>query len=206
MRKLIFIAVCAAMVLAGCKGGGKSSATAGADSLAMPRVSDQIAYINMDSLVAGYDMYHELRAQFEEKAKKVDNVLSSKGRSFENAVADFQNKVQKGLVTTATAQSMQADLEKRQQSLMQQRDKSMAEIAEEEQVLLNQIHYSIVDFLEEFNSDGRYGMIMSTSAGGPILNADPQLDITAIVKAGLNEKYAAEKGKKKTEEQAGAAE
>jgi sulfur relay (sulfurtransferase) DsrC/TusE family protein len=100
-------------------------------------------------------------------------------------------------VTTATAQTMQADLEKRQQNLMQQRDRAMAEIAEDERVLLNQIHFSIVDYLSEFNDDYRYGMIVSTNAGGPVLNADPQLDITEIVKAGLNKKYAADKASKK---------
>ena len=193
MRKLLIIAACVALVLAGCNGGGKSASGAGADSTVMREVSNQIAYINMDSLVANYNMYHDLRSEFEAKAKKVENDLSAKGRSFENAVADFQNKVQKGLVTSATAQTMQADLEKRQQSLLQQRDRAMAEIAEEEQVLLNQIHFSILDFLSEFNSDYRYGMILSTNAGGPILNADPLLDITVIVKDGLNAKYAATK-------------
>ncbi len=192
MRKLLFIAACISLTLAGCKGGGAKSET-GADSLGMRAPSSAIAYVNMDSLVSRYNMYLDLRADFEAKAKKLDNELTAKGRSFENAVADFQNKVQKGLVTTATAQSMQADLEKRQQSLMQQRDRSMAEIAEEEQVLLNQIHFSIVDYLEEFNADMTYGVILSTNAGGPILNADPMLDITEKVLVGLNQKYAATK-------------
>ncbi len=197
MRKLIIIAACASVVMAGCKGGGKAASGNGADSTQLRTPSGQVAYVNMDSLVSHYDMYHDLRADFEAKAKKVDNDLTSKGRSFENAVADFQNKVQKGLVTTATAQGMQADLEKRQQTLMQQRDRAMAEIAEEEQVLLNQIHYSIVEFLGEFNADYRYGVILSTSTAGPILNADPLLDITSLVVEGLNKKYSAEKSKAK---------
>ena len=65
--------------------------------------------------------------------------------------------------------------------------------AEEEQVMLNRIHYSITEYLKEFNSDYRYKMILSSSTTGPVLNADPSLDLTQIILEGLNKKYAAEK-------------
>lgn len=65
----------------------------------------------------------------------------------------------------------------------------VGELAEEEQVLLNQIQYSIVEFLKEFNSDYRYGMIISTTGAGPVLHANPAFDLTKEVLAGLNKKY-----------------
>ena len=73
----------------------------------------------------------------------------------------------------------------------------MGEMAEEEQVMLNQIQYSITEYLKEFNKDYQYGVILSTTTAGPIFNADPKLDITTVLLEGLNKKYASEKGKNK---------
>ena len=142
-------------------------------------------------------MYLDLRGDYEVKAKKVENELTSKGRSLEKDVRDYQDKAQKGLMTRSQMAETEEKLQKQQQTFMQHRDTAMQEMAEEEQVMLNQIHYSIVEYLKEFNKDYRYGMIISTTAAGPILNADPMLDITSVVLKGLNEKYAAEKAKGK---------
>ena len=87
---------------------------------------------------------------------------------------------------------MQENLEKKQQSFVQHRDKVMNELAEQEQVMLNKIHYNITEYLKEFNSDYRFKIILSTTSGGPVMNADPSLDITQIVLEELNKKYAAE--------------
>lgn len=49
----------------------------------------------------------------------------------------------------------------------------MNELAEQEQVMLNKIHYNITEYLKEFNSDYRFKIILSTTSGGPVMNADP---------------------------------
>lgn len=157
--------------------------------------SAQVAYVNMDSLVSKYDLYINLSDAYQTKASKAESDLSAKSRSLENAVRDYETKIQKGLVTRAQAQKIEEDLTKKQQNFIQQRDKVLSELSEEEQVMLNQIHHNITTFLEEFNADHRFGIIISTNAGGPILNADPALDITKEVLVGLNKKYAAENKK-----------
>ena len=47
---------------------------------------------------------------------------------------------------------------------------------------------SLKHFIDDFNKDGRYTMILSKS-GDNILYADQQLDITDQVVAGLNKRY-----------------
>lgn len=193
MKKLLLAASVALLAMVGCKGGGKAGDSASADSTAVRVPSSTVAYVNIDSLVSKYGLYLDLKAEYETKATKVNNDLTGRGRGLEKEIRDFQDKIQKGLVTRAQAASMEEDLAKKQQSFMQTRDNMMRDIAEEEQVMLNKIHYSIVEFLAEFNSDYRYGMIISTTSGGPILNADPALDITSIVVEGINKKYASQK-------------
>jgi len=194
MKKALIVFAAAALALAGCKGGGAKTDVAASDSVATAG-SGQIAYINLDSLTNNYDMYRDLKGAYEQKVTRLQNDLAARGRSLDKEIADFQDKVEKGLVTRATAGQMQDDLGKKQQNLMQYRDKVTGDLAEEEQVLLNRIHFSIVDFLKEYNAGFRYSMILSTTAGGPILNADPALDITKDVVKGLNRIYAENKAK-----------
>ena len=103
-----------------------------------------------------------------------------------------------GIFQGATAEEMQQKLMQQQQELLATRDRMMGELAEEEQVMNNRIYYAVMDYLKEYNADYKYSMIISTTASGPILHADPAMDITEEVLAVLNERYAAEKaaGKK----------
>ena len=152
--KKILIAVSAALLLAACNNKNSASTAGGTvtgadSSQSAVAAGGDIAYFNIDSLVSRYDMYIDLRAAYEQKAKKADTELTSKGRSLENDVRDYQDKIQKGLVTRSQAQSIEENLNKKQQSFMQHRDQVMSELAEEEQVMLNRIHYSITEYLKD---------------------------------------------------------
>ncbi len=199
MKKFLLAVSAAALLAAGCNKQNSAPAAENNASENAPAASSatatsgDIAYFNIDSLVSRYDMYTDLRATYEEKAKKAENELTSKGRSLENNLRDYQEKIQKGLVTRSQAQTMEENLNKQQQTFVEHRDKVMAEMAEEEQVMLNRIHYSITQYLKEFNADYRFKMIVSSTGAGPVLNADPSLDLTEVLLEGLNKKYAAEK-------------
>ncbi len=197
MKKLLF-AVCAVALLAvGCT--SKNAPAGSADSTATKTASSgAIAFVRIDSLINNYTMYTDLRTSYEEKAQKADTELTAKGRSFEREMRDYQEKIQNGLVTRAQAQTMEENLTRKQQNLMQQRDRVMGELAEEEQVMLNQIQFSITEYLKEFNAGFRYDVILSTSGPSTVLSGNPELDITMDVLDGLNKKYAAEKPKTTT--------
>lgn len=198
MKKILLAASAVALLAAaGCADKkGTSTAVSGADTVTVA-ASASVAYFNLDTLLTKYDMYIDMRASYEEKVQKADAEQTSKGRALERNVRDYQEKVQNGLVTRAQAQTIEENLNKQQQAFVSHRDKVMGEMAEEEQVMLNQIQYSITEYLKEFNKDYQYGVILSTTTAGPIFNADPKLDITTVLLEGLNKKYASEKGKNK---------
>ncbi len=185
MKKII-LAV-AVVALAACGKAVKNEVTAEAG--VQREVSNKIAYVRLDSLMSGYDMFNELSAEFEAKAKAAETDLTSRGRSLERRVADFQNKVEKGLMTRAEAAETQQKLQNEEQYFMRLQGEKQEELAEENQVMMNKILYSIEEFMAEFNGDYKYGMILTTSGGAPVLHADPSMDITAEVLAGLNERY-----------------
>lgn len=191
MKKILLAA--AVLVMAACGKTGKDGGATTTDVAAVGEVSNRIAFVRLDSLMAGYNMYTDLSAEFEAKAKAAETDLTSRGRAFERKVTDAQNKIEKGLVTRAEAAQLQETLARDEQNLMQFQSQKQEELAEQNQVMMNKIIYSIEEFIAEYNSDYRYGMILTTTGASPVLHADPSLDITAEVLKGLNDKYAAEK-------------
>lgn len=183
-----------AAVLPSCGNNGGNGTPAEAylpDSVRASVPSGTIAYIQMDSLYSNYDMFQELSQEFQAKSEKAETELTNKGRSLEREYNSYVEKASKGLITRSQAQSMEEDLTRKQQSFMDQRDRLLGELAEEEQVMFNRIFHSIQEYLDLFNADKRYSMIISTNSGGPILNADPALDITREIIEGINRHYAA---------------
>lgn len=170
---------------------GKKKATP-SDSGNKSNLSEQFtaAWVNMDTILNKYDMYFDMKQELEESGRKKEAELTAKSRSFEKEAYDFQDKVQKGLVTRSEAQQLQTNLANKEQELYRLRDEMRMQLAEEEQVKLRQIHNSITEYLKEYNADKGYHLILSNSFGGPLLYGNPTIDITNEVLDGLNKKYA----------------
>jgi outer membrane protein len=151
--------------------------------------SMEIVYVNFDTLLNSYDMFFDLQKQFLEKQQKMEGELNTSSRSYERQVVDFQDKVQKGLVTRSQAQELEMQIMQVQQDLMQRREEYSRELMEEEQVMNRQLQHSIYEFLEEYNQRHNYQYILSHSFGGPFLYTDKSLNITKNVVDGLNQKY-----------------
>ncbi len=196
--KNAFIIALAMFAFVACKNTGGATAEGAEATTAGAKVETvyDIAYIQMDSLLTDYNRAIDLSSAFETKATKVQNDLEARARSFQNEIAGFQDKASKGLMTTRDAQAEQTRLQTKGEQLEIDGQRQQAELAEEQQVMMNQIFHAINDYVAKFNADYRYKMILTTSGGAPIMHADPALNITAEVLKGLNEEYAAEKAAK----------
>ena len=109
-----------------------------------------VSYTHLDvykrQLLNNYDMYFDIQKDMEAKGRKMEAELNAKSSAFEKQMIDFQEKVQKGLVTRSQAQTMQQELAEKEQQLYQYRDELRMQFAEEEQVMLRRIHQSIYDY------------------------------------------------------------
>lgn len=181
-----------ALMMAGC---GKNK-PAGISEAAANRNHGGIAYVELDSVIANFDMAKDKATELEEKTKSSEAELASKSQAFDRDVRDFQNKVQKGLVTRATAAEMEQTLQQQQQTLLARRDEMAYNLNEESLVAQRQVLEYINMYLAEFNADRGFQYILAKQFPGPILYSDTSLDVTADVIAGLNAKYNAEKAKK----------
>ena len=71
------------------------------------------------------------------------------------------------------------------------------EIQEEQVVMMNQLGDAIKTFLDNYNAQKQYAMILTNTGGAPVIAADEALNITEDVLAGLNEEYIKSKNEKK---------
>ena len=127
------------------------------------------------------------------KQQNADAELNSKGTQYQTGVKDYQDKVNKGLVTRASAAQMEQALLQQQQDLVALRDKLQSGLVEEEQVMNRQVMEYITKFLEENKSEYNYQFILGKSFGGVVLYSNSSLEITRRVLDALSKKYQSEK-------------
>ena len=152
-----------------------------------------IAYVNIDTVVFKFNMYADRKEELLGKQKKAEAELNSKGSQYEKGVKDYQDKVNKGLVTRATAAEIEQSLYQQQQELVNLRDKLQSDLLEEDQVMNRQILEYITTYLEEHKAEYNYQYIFGKSFGSVVLYGNPSYDITQQVLEGLNAKYLTEK-------------
>ena len=152
-----------------------------------------IAFVNIDSVIYNFEMFHDRSDELMAKQQKAETELNNKGTQYERSARDYQDKVNKGLVTRATAAEMEQSLYQQQQELVTLRDNLQSDLIEEEQVMNRQIIEYITSYLEENQTDYNFQYILGKSFGSVVLYGDSALDITDRVIEELNNKYRVEK-------------
>ena len=153
-------------------------------------VAGDIVYLRLDTLMMQYDMYSDLQSAFEAKAQTVDSDLNKKARKLESDIKNFENQINKGLLTRSAAEQQNNSLQQRQANLQNEAAQKQQELAEESQVLLNQVMYAIQSYLEEYNKEHNFAAILTTTAAtNVVMVGAPALDITQEIVEGLNAEY-----------------
>ncbi len=155
-----------------------------------------IVYIRLDSVINAYDMYNDLRITLEGKVSSIENEINKKGRALENDIKSFQEKMGKGLLTRSQAETMGEELQKRQQELQLYSQQKQMEIAEEENVMINQVMNEIRLFVASYNSQNNYSLILTTTeATNTVISGESALDISKDIIEGLNKEYIKKRNK-----------
>jgi outer membrane protein len=173
--------------------GNKKSANYATSGSVPGSPAQGIAYVNIDTVIFKFDMFLDRRNDLLTKQKSAEAELNTKGTQYQKDAKDYQDKVNKGLVTRATAAQIEQSLVQQQQELVNLRDKLQSNLVEEEQVMNRQILEYITKFLAENRSDYNYQYILGKSFGSVVLYGDNALDITPKVLDAINKKYKGEK-------------
>jgi outer membrane protein len=146
-----------------------------------------IAYLNIDSLLVNYVFAQDASERLMKKQEDARLKLNSKARTLQSEMADFQRKLENNaFLSRERAEKEQQRLVNKQQELQELEAKLTEEIMLENQKLNMQLADTVTNFLQEFNADGRYHVILSNSAKDNVLMAAEQYDITSQVIEALN--------------------
>ena len=189
----------AALALTSCSTGNSAPAS-NAPAESSPAVqSGAIVYFNMDRVISEYDMANDLRSVVETKVNSINQEVTRRGTKLEKDIKAFQDKINKGLLTQSVAESQNQKLIQQQNSFQTYAAQKQQEIAEEQQVMMNQIADAINTYIAEFNADKKYSLILATQGdiiSVPVVAGAAELDITDTLLEGLNAAYVKTKGKK----------
>ena len=189
MKKYMFLAAAAMVALASCNNESPKMDEKPAAAEAGQGGGVKIAYVEVDSLMTQYEFCKEFTLILEKKSTNARNTLNSKGQALQSAMANFQQKLQNnGFTSREQAEGQQAAIQRQQQSLQELQARLENELATETQKYNAGLRDSLSHFLEVYNKDKKYDIIL-TKQGDNILYAAKRFDITADVINGLNKRY-----------------
>ena len=185
MKKYIFSAL-AVTLMASCNNASPKMddqpAAASADGL-------KIAFVEVDSLMTQYDFAKDYSVTLQKKSNNARNTLNQKGNALQAAVNNFQQKLNNnGFQSREQAASVQAAIQRQQNDLQELQARLESELANETAQFNQALRDSLQNFLDAYNKDKKYDMILS-KAGDNILLANKKFDITQDVINGLNKRY-----------------
>ena len=158
-----------------------------------------IVYVDLDRILAEYDMANDLRSVVETKVQNIQAEVTRRGKKLENEVKAFQEKIDKGLLTRTNAEIQGQKLQQQEIDFNNYAAQKQQEINEEQMVMMNQLGDAIQTYINKYNEEKQYSMIVTNSGGAPVIAANPALNITDDILAGLNEEYIKTKNEKSKE-------
>ena len=137
-------------------------------------------------------MANDLSSVVQTKIQSISEELNRRQNRLQSDANSFQEKINKGLLTSSVAEVQYQKLQQQDQEFQQYAAQKQQEMDEEQSVMINQIADAINTYLQKYNEVKQYAMIVSTQGNilsAPIASGDAALDITDELIAGLNEDY-----------------
>jgi len=170
--------------------GNKEAESQQAATGALAEIGDiSIAYFNMDSVSANWDLYFEYQQELEKRQTELEADFSGRTENFYQSVQDAEYKIQRGLVTRSEAAQLQQNLATEQQNLANLQNQYMAQLQEEGMVNTRKLLDMIERYVAEISKANGYSYVYSYQFGGNLIYGAKPYDITSQVVAGLNERF-----------------
>ena len=178
-------------------GNGKKKATTD-EAFEATAKEGAIVWYDLDRVINEYDMANDLRSVVETKIQSIQEEINRRGNKLQSDANKFQSDLNKGVLVRSVAEQRNQKLLDQQNSFNNYAAQKEQEMAEEQQVMMNQIADAIKTFIDKFNEEHKYAMIIATQGAllpTPVSCGDPDLDITDALLEGLNSEYVKNKGK-----------
>ena len=153
-----------------------------------------IAYVNIDSLLLGYQFAKEANESLIKEQEDSRLTINTKARQLQNEMGEFQRKLENNaFLSRQRAEDEQARLIKKQQDLQDLDTRLTQQLMQKQQKISEELRDTINLVLKVYNVDKSYQLILSNSMNDNILYADKTYDITSEVIDLLNKRFTAKK-------------
>jgi len=172
----------------GSKKGGTPGGKKGAADSSFANRDFRIAYFEMDSVAANFDLVKDLKNELTKKEDVINTEMTNRTKAIQQKYNYYQNQAQAGNLSESQSEAasremktMDDEMKNRKQQLDQDYNNFMM-------TKQNEIKTKIEDFLKEYNAAKKYSYIVSYEQG-LFYYKDTAYNITMDVVKGLNEKY-----------------
>jgi outer membrane protein len=156
-----------------------------------------IAYVDIDTLEANYELLKTKREDFRKRQAQMESELQRSYGQMQNDANEIQKKAQANTLTQAEYESAQKRLMQMQQTLESRKESLTQQLMKEQEEFNTDLKTRLDAFLAEYNKSHQYDYIMSYSgAGSAILYANKAHNITKDVVDGMNASTKSDDNKK----------
>lgn len=154
--------------------------------------NEKIVFVNSDSLLSKYDYFKDMSSRLEDKSKKAQVDVSSKGQAFQREVADYQKSAQ--TLSADQRAATEQRLARKQQELQTYNQNASAQLQSDQAAENEKLYDKIAGFMKDYAKEKGYKLILTYSKANPtVLFGDESLNVTNDVVKRLNENYSKEK-------------
>ncbi|MEL6837358.1 MAG: OmpH family outer membrane protein [Bacteroidota bacterium] len=147
------------------------------------QAQQSFAYVDAQGILAELPVVKQAEANLEAFQAQLEKRLTASIEQFQKDVADFQQKVEQGLLSPIQQQEEQAALEKRQQELATEEQGMVQQIQEKRTELLQPIYDGLNDAIKAVADEQGFTFIFDK---GVLLYGEETMDVSEAVKAKIN--------------------
>ncbi len=149
-----------------------------------------IAFIYGDTVNARYKFLLDAEEELESEGRLIDDRIKRKYERAERRAAELQREAPS--MGQLEMQEAQIELQNLQIEIQEFQEKLARDFRKREVELQREYLARVNAFLEKYNAEGRYDVILNFQPGGNLLWVSSSFDITDDVIQGLNNAYAEE--------------
>lgn len=150
-------------------------------------MSFKIAYVNSDTVATYYDFSKQMTTKLKASQSSAESKLKSLYSNYESQRKSFEAEAP--IMGQEELQRKAQEIGMLEQSIMQKEQELSASLAQKEAEVMTEYVYQTDKFMQVVGKDLGYDYVMSYRVGGPMLYANPALDITNEVVDLLNAEY-----------------
>ena len=168
--------------------GGANASAAGAGNL-------KVAFFNTDSVFQNYELVNQLREEMKKEKESLEGTFNAKQAAFEQKVKNYQTNLKNNVITAVQAQNAEAQLMKEREDIMKMNEEYTQQLVAKEADINKKITEDIIGYANKYNEKYGADYILGYTKGGPVIFANPKMDVTKEITEGLNKAYKENKGK-----------